>query len=221
MAQITALAEGARITHNLGRVTVVLTCIRPGASYRAAVHHGPVAGTLGPEVPELSQSWPTEAEARTAARRSTIAFRNLPANLPFTVAVAQALDAIAAQLDDAIGQALGGGDGTGRAQAPLGRLTRAREALSTPAERIAEGDLIARLNADLDAYDTNARYAAGLEAAAREERTPEDPAERSFETWQRNAALMAADRQAAQSFRQIKARHAAAAARDRRYADVT
>jgi hypothetical protein len=183
MSQPIAPVEGATITQPLGPVTVVLTVVRPGAAYRAAAHHVGTAGTLGPEIPELSQSWPTEGEARAAARRVCVAFRDLPADLPFAVAVERALASIAAQLDDAIGAALGGGDGTGRVQAPLGRLTAAREALNTPAERIVEAELVARLNADLDGYDTNARYAQALAEAAAEEREPVDPAERAWEIW--------------------------------------
>jgi hypothetical protein len=156
-------AEGQRIQHHLGRVTVVLTVIRPGYAYRAAVHHGGTAGVLGAEIPELSQSWPTEALARQAARRITLAFADQPQDIPFTELVERALASVADQLDDAISKALGGGDGTGRHTIPLGRLTAAREALYTPAERIDRENLLERLRTDLAGYDVDARYRAACE----------------------------------------------------------
>lgn len=156
MAQPIGLLEGQSITHSVGRVVVVVRCVREGHAYRAAVHYGGSVGLLGAEIPELSQSWPTEPEARAAARRACLAFRDLPADLPFAVAIEQALESVRDQLDEAIARALGGGDGTGRQAVPLGRLTAAREALRTPAERIAEEELVERLRADIARYEGRA-----------------------------------------------------------------
>jgi hypothetical protein len=165
-------AEGQTITHPAGRVTVVVTVIRPGHAYRAAAHHTGTAGTLGAEIDCLTASYPTEAEARQAARRIVHAFRDQPGDLPFTALVERALASIAEQLDDAIARAMGGGDGTGRNTIPLGRLTAAREALRTPAERIAEQELVERLRADLATYDVDARYRAACEQPTLAQPTP-------------------------------------------------
>lgn len=65
-----AVREGDTITHRVGRVLVVLTCVRPGASYRVAVQYG----STGVEVPELTANYADETLARVAARRACRAF---------------------------------------------------------------------------------------------------------------------------------------------------
>ena len=158
MTQAIGLREGQQIIHPVGHVTVVLTCIRPGHAYRAAVHHTGTTGQLGAEIPELSQSWPTETEARAAATRATIAFRWAPTNVPFAAQVEYALASIATQLDEAIDRAMRGSDGTGRHTIGLSRLTAARQALKTEAEKAAEAALVARLTADLERYNTTGEW---------------------------------------------------------------
>lgn len=56
--------SGDTISHRVGGVQIVLTCIRPGLAYRVAVRWG----STGVEVPELSQSYTDEPTAREVAR---------------------------------------------------------------------------------------------------------------------------------------------------------
>lgn len=217
MRHLTALVEGEQLTHTIGRVTIAVTCVREGAAYRAGVHYGGTAGLLGKEIEELSASYPTEAEARQAARRLCKAFADQPADLPFAVLVERALAHLAAQLDDEIGKAFGGGDGTGRVQAPLAGLTRAREALYTPAERIAEQMLVEQLRADLELYDTDERYRQACAEAVADDEGSELVRTSGGET--RTAVTdVRADEGPATSWAQIRDRHRAAVERDRRAA---
>jgi hypothetical protein len=199
-------AEGHQITHAVGRVTVVVTCIREGQAYRTSVHYTGV--TLGPEIPELSQSWPSESEARAAARRACVAFRNQPADVPFAAQVEQALASIAAQLDEVIARAMGGGAGMAYQREPLARLTAARDALRTPAERITEAELVARINADLDRYETDERYSHPLAD------TTDRGWNRHNRTRRQTATARAAHPLRARNLRELRALHQAAMRRD-------
>jgi hypothetical protein len=66
----TLTRDGDAVAHRVGQVVVVMTVIRPDASYRVAVQHG----STGAEVPELTANYATEALARRAARNACLAF---------------------------------------------------------------------------------------------------------------------------------------------------
>lgn len=144
--------EGQSIPFSVNGVLIELVCVKFFEAYKVRISHDSFGGA---EIPELSRSYPTEAQARSAARNATVYFA--AGNT-----VQQALDVIyAAQpvertvtspveaLDEAIARRLGGGHAQPRAG--LASLTAAREALDTPAEREQREALAARINADLDA----------------------------------------------------------------------
>jgi hypothetical protein len=66
----TLTRDGDTVAHRIGQVVVVMTVIRPNASYRVAVQQG----STGAEVPELTANYATEALARPAARNACLAF---------------------------------------------------------------------------------------------------------------------------------------------------
>jgi hypothetical protein len=66
----TLTRDGDTVAHRVGQVVVVMTVIRPNASYRVAVQYG----STGVEVPELTVNYPTESAARRAARNACLTF---------------------------------------------------------------------------------------------------------------------------------------------------
>lgn len=64
---LTPLADGEIRTKRVGGALVSLQCVRPTAAYRLAICYG----STGREVDELSKSFPTETQARRAARMAT------------------------------------------------------------------------------------------------------------------------------------------------------
>lgn len=65
------MADGQVISYLAGRVLIRLQCVRSGQAYRAAACYG----STGAEVPELSRSFPTEAQGRAFARTLAEVFR--------------------------------------------------------------------------------------------------------------------------------------------------
>lgn len=63
------LTEGQAITYTTGRITITLQCARVDAAYTVTTYQG----TL--RLADWCASYPTEAEARTAARHTAHAFR--------------------------------------------------------------------------------------------------------------------------------------------------
>lgn len=65
------MVDGEIINYLAGRVLIRLQCVRSGHAYRAATCYG----STGVEVPELSMSFPTEAQGRAFARTLAEVFR--------------------------------------------------------------------------------------------------------------------------------------------------
>lgn len=65
------LADGHTIAVDAGPVTIAVQCIRPGHAYRLSIRHRSSSAEIG----ELSRSYPTEHQARHAARVATTLFR--------------------------------------------------------------------------------------------------------------------------------------------------
>lgn len=63
----TPMADGQQITHRVNGALIILQCVRPDMAYRVSVCYG----STGAEVAPLSKSYPSEAQARTAARSIT------------------------------------------------------------------------------------------------------------------------------------------------------
>lgn len=74
MAQLIAqgLADGESITHEIGRYTITVQAVRPGAAYTVTTYQG---GTL--RIEEHCKSWPTETDARAYARMLVHHYRNV------------------------------------------------------------------------------------------------------------------------------------------------
>ena len=79
-----ALIDGETLAVPAGAVTVAVQCVRLHESYRLSIRYG----STGAEVPELSKSYPSEMQARRAARMAVTLFRS-------GWSVQQMLDAIA------------------------------------------------------------------------------------------------------------------------------
>ncbi|HKT03359.1 MAG TPA: hypothetical protein VJT31_27835, partial [Rugosimonospora sp.] len=119
--------DGAHVSATIGAARIRVERLSATVFYVETRHSGPAG--VGPVVAELSRSWPTEAQARTAARGLYRAFH---AGLSVAAVIAD----LTAVVDAALARAFQGGDGTGRGQTAIPALDELRESLRSPGERV-------------------------------------------------------------------------------------
>lgn len=144
MAQLTAAAPIVW-TDNHGRFAVAIHTPREGV-YRIETSHAGPGGTV---IPELTTSLDSETLARTIARIIACTFRDTPSTTNAVTAIDTARNAVVANIDGQLGFLLAGGI----ADAEAARELQHARSMFDPAD----SELIARLNADLDARAAQAQ----------------------------------------------------------------